>query len=330
VKVVLAEPLLREYLPQLEAATGNAHDWRYVETVDAEALADTDVLVGGYLPAELARAAPRLRLVQAPGAGYEGIAIDALGPGVVVANTFHHGRSIAEHVVLVSLALIRQLRRADRELRANRWRSPRYDEEFARPDTLRGKTVGVIGLGEIGSEVVRLLRTFDMRCIAVRRHVGRSAVDLDLAWLGGVDKLGQLCAESDVVVVTVPLSAETSGLIGRAEIAAMKPGAILVNVARGPVIDENALYDALVNDRIGGAALDVWWHYPDATGEGSPSTAPFGELDNVVMTPHVSGVTTETFTRRVADIAGNINRLGTGEPLVNVLRDPSQDTVSTR
>lgn len=321
-KVVLAEPLLRAYLSDLETATGNVHEWRWVEHVDADVLADVDVLVGGELPADVAASCGRLRLVQAPGAGYEGIAMEALAPGVVVANTFHHGRSIAEHVVLVTLALTRQLRRTDNELRAGRWLSPRYDDGFTRPDTLRDKTVGVIGLGEIGSEVVRLLRAFDMRCVAVRRHAGRTAPDLGLGWLGGVDALGRLCAEADVVVVTVPHSAETTGLVGRAEIAAMKPGALLVNVARGPVVDENALYDALVDHRIGGAALDVWWRYPDESGGGSPSTAAFQDLDNVVMTPHVSGVTTETFARRVADIAGNINRLADGIPLVNVLRGP--------
>ncbi|HZC25972.1 MAG TPA: 2-hydroxyacid dehydrogenase [Actinopolymorphaceae bacterium] len=320
-KVVLAEPLLRAYLADLEAATGNVHDWRWSDGVDADVLADVDVLVGGELPAEVAAKSGRLRLVQAPGAGYEGIAMDALPPGVAVANTFHHGRSIAEHVVLVTLALTRRLRRTDTELRAGRWLSPRFDNDLGRPDTLRDKTMGVIGLGEIGSEVVRLSRAFDMRCIAVRRHAGRgSPPDLDLAWLGGVETLGQLCAEADVVVVTVPHSVETAGLVGRAEIAAMKPDALLVNVARGPVVDENALYDALVDNRIGGAALDVWWRYPDASGIGSPSTAPFGDLDNVVMTPHVSGVTTETFALRVADIAGNINRLADGAPLVNVVR----------
>ena len=322
-RIVLAEPLLSEYLPQLEEATGHAHEWQVVEALDADVLAEAEVLVGGGLSAADAAAAPRLRLVQAPGAGYEGIALDALDGGVVVANTFHHGRSIAEHVVLVTLALTRRLRESDRELRAGRWLSPRYAPDFRRPDTLRGRTAGLIGLGEIGSEVVRLLTAFDMRCVAVRRDAGRRpAADVDLAWWGGVDRLPDLCAEADLIVVTAPLTAETTGLVGPKEFAAMKPDALLVNVARGPVVDEKALYDALAEHRIGGAALDVWWHYPDATGAGEPSTQPFADLDNVVLTPHTSGVTTETFRRRVADIAANITRLVEGQPLENVVHGP--------
>ncbi|MGH3486541.1 MAG: 2-hydroxyacid dehydrogenase [Actinopolymorphaceae bacterium] len=317
---MLAEPLLYDYLPQLERATRDRHDWQLAESLDAGLVADAEVLVGGNLSGDLAATAKKLRLVQAPGAGYEGIALDALPQGVVVANTFHHGRSIAEHVVMVTLALTRDLRGTDGDLRTGRWRSPRYARDAVRPGTLRGRTVGLIGLGEIGSEVARLAAVFEMRAIAVRRHAGRTPPDgVDLAWVGGIDQLLRLCAESDVVVVTVPLTADTTGLIGAPELAAMRPDTLVVNVARGPVVDEDALYSALAERRIGGAALDVWWHYPDGSGQGGPATKPFAELDNVLLTPHVSGVTTETFTRRVADIAANIDRLAAGVPLVNVV-----------
>ena len=321
--IVLTEPLLRDYLPDLERATGGGHHWRLVERMDAAVLAETDVMVGGNLPADLATDARRLRLVQASGAGYENIAIEALPPGVIVANTFHHGRSIAEHVVMVTLALRRRLVPADQALRAGRWQSPAYMEDYDRPDTLRGKTAGIIGLGEIGAEVARVFSAFDMRCIGIRQNPAKTlASGVDLAWTGRPDQLGKLCAEADVVVVTVPLNQETRGLIGAEELGLMKPDALLVNVARGAVVDEDALYAALVERRIGGAALDVWWHYPDSTGTGSPSSAAYGELDNVVLTPHMSGVTTETFDRRIEEIAANINRLAAGEPLVNVLRGP--------
>ena len=320
-RIVLAEPLLQAYLPQLEEATGHAHSWQLAESVDADLLESAEVLVSGTLPAALGGAAKRLRLVQSPGAGYEGIALDALPPGVVVANTFHHGRSIAEYVVMVVLALRRQLLSSDRELRAGRWMSPRYVPDMPAPDTLRGQTVGVVGLGEIGAEVVRLLAAFDMRCVAVRRDASRPLPEgVHLDWLGGPERLSQLCAESDLVVVTVPYSAETDGLLGRRELAAMRPSALLVNVARGAVVDEDALYAALAGRRIAGAALDVWWRYPDSSGAGEPATTALAQLDNVVMTPHVSGVTTETFARRIDEIADNINRLAAGEPLHNVIR----------
>jgi phosphoglycerate dehydrogenase-like enzyme len=320
VRIVLAEPLLYDYLPQLERATRDRHDWHLAEHLDAGLVADADVLVASHLSGDLAAAAKQLRLVHAPGAGYEGIALDALRDGVIVANTFHHGRSIAEYVAMVTLALTRDLRGTDLSLRSGRWRSPRYVRNAARPGTLRGRTVGVIGLGEIGSEVVRLTGAFGMRAIAVRRNAGRTPPEgVDLAWVGGIDQLHQLCTEADVVVVTVPHTAETTGLIGAAELAAMGSDTLVVNVARGPVVDEEALYSALADHRIAGAALDVWWRYPDASGQGSPATMPFADLDNVLLTPHVSGVTTETFARRVADIAANIDRLVAGVPLVNVI-----------
>jgi phosphoglycerate dehydrogenase-like enzyme len=321
VKIVLSEPLMYDYLPDLERATGHRHEWRIVAKVDSDVLAETDILVGGSLPAELAAEARRLRLVQAPGAGYENIALSALPPGVVVANTFHHGRSMAEYVVMVTLALTRRLYVSDGALRAGRWLSPVYVKGYDRPDTLRGKTAGIIGLGEIGSEVARLFAAFDMTCVGIRRNVAKPLPSgVDLAWTGGTDQLGKLLAEADVVVVTVPLSEETRGLVGAEELRQMKPDALLVNVARGPVVDEEALYAALAERRIGGAALDVWWQYPDAGGVSPPGGAAFGDLDNVVVTPHVSGVTTETFAGRVEEIAANINRLEAGEPLANVLR----------
>lgn len=318
-RIVLSEPFLDAYRGELERATAERHHWERVDRIDAETVAQADVVVTGHLPAEVAAAATRLKLVQTPGAGYEGIAFDALPPGVIVANTFHHGRSIAEYVVMATLALMRDLVPSDRALRAGRWRSVRYDPTIQRPDTLRGKTVGVIGLGEIGREVVRLFTVFDTRCVAIRRDPGRGSEGVTLDWLGGPDRLHDLCAESDVVVVTVPLSSETRSLIGARELAAMKPTALVVNVARGPVIDEDALYTTLVERRIAGAALDVWWRYPDSSGKGEPSSRPFAELDNVVLTPHVSGVTTETFAGRVVDIARNIDRLVAGEPLANVV-----------
>lgn len=322
-RIALAEPFLFRYQDDLEDLTHRHHEWQRIDAADAETLAVADVLVGDRLPADLAASCTRLRLIQTPGAGLDGLALDALPAGVVVANTFHHGRSIAEYIVLTTLALHRKLLTIDRGLRENRWLSPRFVAELPLPETLRGQTVGIIGLGEIGAETARLLGAFDMRRIAIRRDPSRGApADAGLDWVGGPEDLPRLCAEADVVAVTTPYSADTHGLIDASALAQMKPNALVVNVARGPVIDEDALYSALREHRIGGAALDVWWQYPNADANGAPSTAPFGKLDNVVLTPHISGVTAETFRGRVGDIAANINRLVAGEPLRNVVHGP--------
>jgi phosphoglycerate dehydrogenase-like enzyme len=150
---------------------------------------------------------------------------------------------------------------------------------------------------------------------------GRGSVDgeVGLRWAGGADRLDQLMAESDIVVVSAPLSERTRGMIGEPQLRALGPRGVLVNVGRGPLVDEKALYTALSNRDIAGAAIDVWYDYPDTDGIGAPSELPFADLDNLVLTPHTSGITRQTFLSRVDDITANIRRLQRREPLVNVV-----------
>jgi phosphoglycerate dehydrogenase-like enzyme len=313
---MLNHRILSRFHESLEARTEGGHDWLDACDWDAtrisEALPAVEVYVGSKLSAEDARRAARLRLVHVVGAGYDGIPLDALGPGVTVATTHHHGRSIAEHVLMSVLMLSRDVLGADRALRAGRWRNVAVDRGLGFGTTLRDRRVGIIGFGETGTEVARLCQAVGLGVRAVRRDPSAPfPADLRPDWVGGNDRLSDLLAESDVVVVTVPLSPATRGLIGPAELAAMGPGTLLVNVARGPVVQEEALYEALRSGAIGGAALDVWWSGPPQ----APSRLPFHELPNVLMTPHHSGHTTDTFAARAAEIADNIGRLRRGEPL---------------
>jgi phosphoglycerate dehydrogenase-like enzyme len=254
--------------------------------------------------------------VHVAGAGYDGIPLHALPDTVAVANTYHHGRSIAEHVLMCLLALSRQVLRTDRELRAGRWRNVAVDPALPLADVLAGKRVGIICLGGIGTETARLCAALGMRVRAVRRNrMAGLPADVRPEWVGGHEDLPKLLGDADFVVVTVPLTPETTGLLGRAEFAAMGPRAALINVARGPVVREDDLYEALRTHQIAGAALDVWWGAPPS----APSRLPFGELDNVLMTPHNSGHTTETFENRAREIAANIVRLERNLPLANLL-----------
>jgi phosphoglycerate dehydrogenase-like enzyme len=144
------------------------------------------------------------------------------------------------------------------------------------------------------------------------------ADDHGLVWAGGPGQLDRLCAESDVLLVSVPLADDTRGAIGPSELEALGPNAIMINVARGPVVQEQALYDALRTQRLGAAAIDVWYNYPTpGNATQPPASMPFGELDNVLMTPHVSGVAESTFTARVTDIAANLLAVRDGSPLRN-------------
>lgn len=313
--VLVTDPLIAGYLDEpVWAVLARRPDEEVIER-----LPDVDVVVGGRFTADMAAAAKSLRLLHVPGAGVDRVSLDALAPGVTVCNTFHHGRSIAEHVVMVSLMLSRHVLLTDRMLRQGTWSSVAVDPDVRMNTTLAGRTVGVIGLGEIGSEVVRALTTLGMRAKAVRRDpVVPEGLVLDhVADMSGVD---ELLSTSDVVVLTVPLTDETRGMIDARRIALMRRDAMLVNVARGQLVDEDALFDALAAGRIGGAALDVWWGHPKDGPGVKGYTRPFEVLDNVVMTPHNSGHTDETFRGRAADIRANVDRLIAGQPLLNVVR----------
>jgi phosphoglycerate dehydrogenase-like enzyme len=154
-------------------------------------------------------------------------------------------------------------------------------------------------------------------CVANRSPVASAIVDQSF----GLDDLAAFMGSVDAVVVCLPLASNTAGIVDRAALGAMRPDAVLINVGRGPVIDEHALFDALSNRRIGGAIIDTWYQYPTADrAECAPSTLDFAGLDNVTLTPHMSGWTTGTVARRKQAIADNIGRLVRGEPLVNVLK----------
>jgi phosphoglycerate dehydrogenase-like enzyme len=289
------------------------------ETAVTAALPGADALIASTFTARMGAAAGRLRLVHTGGIGTDRVDGSALPAGAVLASTGHHGRSIAEYAVMSAIYLLRRIGPADAGLRRGRWVSAAYDFSLPPAPTLRDKTIGLVGFGEIGTQTWQLARAFGMRGVAITS--GRPVRDggEGLAWTGGPGDLGRLLAESDVVVLSLPLTPATTGLLGRDRVGQMRPGAILVNVARGPVADEDALFDALSAGTIGGAALDVWYSYPRGGDLAQPSRLPFAALDNVLMTPHLSGVTEETFSFRVRDICVNLTRLANREPLQNVV-----------
>jgi phosphoglycerate dehydrogenase-like enzyme len=321
--VVVADANLLPLRAEFEAALpeGTAVSWPDVRDAAAveAAVADADVLVSGQCTARTAGAARRLRLVHAAGAGTEKIETGALAAGTRVANTFHHENSMAEYAVSTAILLRRGFLRQHNALRRGEWDSPVYNAGSPWVDSLSSATIGFVGFGHIGARGWELFRAFGARGVAVTRRGDIDAAAHRLAWSGTVDDLGSLLETSDVVVVSVPLTGATAGLIGDAELSRMRSTAVLINVGRGPVVDEDALYRALRDRVIGAAALDVWYRYPSEGHTGAPATHPFEKLDNVLMTPHASGLTRETFARRAADIAANIGRLAAGEELVNVV-----------
>ncbi|WP_234314979.1 2-hydroxyacid dehydrogenase [Streptomyces sp. NRRL F-5135] len=321
--VVVVEPNFAFLRTEFERALPEGSRVRWPDPGDPAAveaaLADADVLVSGRCTPAMAAAAPRLRLAHASGAGTDGIDIDALAPGVQVANTFHHEDSIAEYAVAAAIMLRRGFPRQHAALREGRWDSPSYDPGAPWVDTLATATVGFVGFGHIGARCWQRFRAFGARGMAVTRRGEVDAAAHGLARSETMDGLEQLLETSDVVVVSAPLTPGTTGLIGAAELARLGPSDVLIHVGRGPVVDESALYRALRDRTLGAAAIDVWYRYPAGGHTAAPATHPFETLDNVLMTPHTSGVTRQTFEHRVRDIAANIGRLAAGEQLHNVV-----------
>ncbi|MCF2437198.1 hydroxyacid dehydrogenase [Streptomyces thinghirensis] len=234
-----------------------------------------------------------------------------------MATTHHHGRSIAEHVLMSVLMLSRDVLGADRALRAGHWRNVAVDPAPPFGTTLRGRRVGIIGFGETGTEVARLCQAAGLRVRAVRRDPRpRSRADLRPDWVGGDDRLPELLSDSDVVVVTVPLSPATARTDRPRRTDGQWARRRCWSTWRGGRWSGGALYEALASGTIAGAALDVVVR----PARDAPSRLPFHDLANVQMTPHHSGHTADTFAARATEIAENIDRLERGDALANVVR----------
>ena len=283
-------------------------------------LSDVDVLITLAFTREMGAAAKRLKLVQVPGAGLDRIDRAALPAGVLLANVYGHEIGIAEYVLGAMLALTRGFARLDAALRRGTWES-QWAVGAAPPapwPELAGKTLGILGYGRIGQALARRARAFDMEICAIRRDVTRSDAE-GLAFLGGPEALEEVVRRADYLAVTLSLTETTRGILGKRELRMMKPSAVLINVARAEIVDEEALYRALAARRIAGAGLDVWYRYPRDAGATLPARQPFHELPNVLMTPHVSGWTEGMLEARAKLIAENIERTARGEPPLNLI-----------
>jgi phosphoglycerate dehydrogenase-like enzyme len=283
-------------------------------------LRDIDVLITLAFTREMAAAAGRLKLVQVPGAGLDRIDRSALPPGVLLANAYGHETGIAEYVLGAMLALTREFGRVDAALRRGRWESQWAVGASPPPvwPELAGKTLGILGYGRIGQAVARRARAFDMEILAIRRAAGPPEPHA-IASVRGPEALDGVVARADYLAITLPLTPETRGLLGDTQLRTMKPTAIVINVARAQIVDEDALYAALAERRIAGAALDVWYRYPTAAGAALPAHQPFHDLPNVLMTPHVSGWTDGMLEARATVIAENIRRTALGKPPLNLV-----------
>jgi phosphoglycerate dehydrogenase-like enzyme len=286
---------------------------------DREAFASAEVIIGTRFDASLPHPLG-LRLYQVPAAGFDAIDFNALPADAVVCNCFGHQHAIAEYVMAALLQRHVPLADADRRLRKGDWAYWAGATERAHQE-MAGSTLGVLGFGHIGKAVAARARAFDMSVHVANRSPVTEPGLVDRAYT--LAELPTFWGSVDSIVVTLPLTAQTRGIVGREALARMRSDAVLINVARGPVVDEQALYDALRERRIGGAVIDTWYQYPTPEQSScAPSTLPFHELGNVIMTPHMSGWTTGTIRRRQQTMADNIRHCMRNEPYDNIVRSP--------
>jgi phosphoglycerate dehydrogenase-like enzyme len=283
--------------PRAELAPGDVRDFDAVVT-----------LWQRVTPATL-EGVERLATIARWGVGYDMIDVDACTANDVLLSITRDAvrRPVAEAIVTLVLALAKGVVRADRHMRAGGWR-----EDDAPPRLgLRGRTLGTIGLGNIGADLVELLRPFGLaRILAADPYVSHEACTALGVELVDVDTL---LAESDVVCVNCPLTRETTGLIGERELRRMKPTAYLVNTARGPIVDERALVEALERGWIAAAALDVFEEEP------LPAASPLRRLENVVLSPHAIALSDELFALNGRNACENVLAVLRGEAPLHVV-----------
>ncbi|MBV7483912.1 2-hydroxyacid dehydrogenase [Bordetella sp. BOR01] len=288
-----------------------------VERADIQAFEQAGIIVGNRLDASMPTPR-RVRLYQVCAAGYDRIDLGVLPAQAAVCNCHGHEPAIAEYAMAAILNQRVPLADAHACLARGDWRY-----RAGMPDALHGEigmaTLGLLGYGHIGQAIARRAKAFGMRVLAANRSAVPVSGEVD-GWFG-LDTLEPFYRACDFIVVSLPLLPATEGLVDAAAFAQMRAHAMLINVGRGPVVDEQALYDALAAKRIGAAAIDTWYQYPARPGEAAaPSRLPFARLDNVVMTPHMSAWTDGTIKRRARVMAANVDACVAGRGLAHQIR----------
>lgn len=281
--------------------------------------AEYHILVAGRPSKEQLEASPKLHTLVVPWAGIPDTTQELLSayPQISVHNLHHNAIPTAETALTLLMAAAKRTFSIEQQFRQHDWR-PRYGPNPA--VMLHGKTVLILGFGRIGQQLARICQTLGLTVLATRRDP-TAAIPADIrAEVHPPQALHQLLPRANVLLITLPLTGETRGLIGQAEIDLLPPNAILVNVGRGLIVDQQALYQALKSRALHSAGIDVWYNYPpdeEARAHTPPADFPFHELDNVVMSPHRGGGALEVETLRMTHLAELLNSAARGEAIPN-------------
>lgn len=326
-KILFADPWPnpdRSYEEEVRGLVPSGHKLEYITTSDKDAfkrkLADATCLITGWgagpIGAVLLDAAPNLKLIQMLGIGFENVDLPVTEKlGIVVANTAGvNAGAVAEHVVMFLLVHYRKFVRGHLALRNGQWINPTLTKEGV--EELAGKVVGLLGMGNTAKEVVRKLSVFD---VSILYHDIRRSPEMEKQYGVRYVTVEDLLGTSDAVSLHTPLTPETRGRIGARELSMMKPTAVLINTSRGPVVDTDALAEALAKHEIGGACLDCF--------DPEPITAdhPILKLDNVMLSPHLAGSTKPVRGRALKVAFANVRKLADGQMpdhVVNAVQTP--------
>ncbi len=306
--------LPERHVDQLRAAFPAVRFSAPATQAEADALLpDADIVFGWAVRAENFERAAKLKWIQVSAAGIGGLLFKAMVDSDIVITNGRglHASSMAEHTLGVMLMFVRNLHLArDAQLRSE-WAQ---DELFSGAPLFRelpGTTMGLVGLGKVGSAIATAARALGVNVIAVRKHPQHEAAPADQQW--GPERLDELFAVADWLVLVPALTPETLGLVDARRLSLMKPEAVLINLGRGALVDEAALIEALAAGRIAGAALDVTQQEP------LPSDSPLWKMPNVILTPHISGLGPRYWERSIELFERNLHAWMEGRPLENLI-----------
>ncbi|MFL6310974.1 MAG: D-2-hydroxyacid dehydrogenase [Terriglobales bacterium] len=274
-------------------------------------IADTDVFIGLSLRPEQFAAAKRLRWIHSPAAAVHQLMYPELvNSSVALTNsTGVHGPVVAEHAITLLLALAKRLPQAMQYQAKHEWSQNQLWQGSPRPREVADSTVLVIGMGSIGREFAARAKALGLRIMAIRENPAKGLDGANAVYASA--QIDEVLPQADYVLLCTPVTPATTGIMNAARLGKMKPDSYLINVARGPLIEEAALLDALQHRRIAGAALDVFNQEP------LPADSPFWSLDNILITPHTAAVTDRLWERHYRLIVDNMKRFLAGERLLN-------------
>ena len=299
---------LAQQFPGLKIAQRGSY-----EGIESE-LRDAEVVFTISLRLEQFAAARNLRWIHTPTAAvHQMLFPELINSSVILTNSREvHGPVVAEHAVALMFALAKKIPQSVLLQQKRVWGQETIWNEGPHPQEIAGATLGVIGVGSIGGRVARMAASLGMRVIAVREHLEKGTPE-GVQQVFPLSELDKVLSQSDFVVIAAPLLVATERLINAERLAHMKPSAYLINVGRGPQVDQAALIEALRSRRIAGAALDVFDREP------LPAHSPLWNVDNLLITPHTAGLTDKLWQRHYDLFSENLRRYASGEALLYVV-----------